>query len=262
MQDLLAYVPYCGTPPAPHEIWSRWNLDPALILVLTLLFVWHGLRLHMWSASRFHLSGTRRTAFYLGWLATALALVSPLCALSVSLFAARVSQHMWLIAIAAPLLALASTDSVSEPARRLTPFSAAGLFAAALWAWHWPPLYASTFTSDLAYWAMHITLTGAALLLWRALLAPAREHAFARVIAGFVTLTHMGLLGALIAFASRVLYVPHLLTTSAWNLTALEDQQLGGLIMWIPASFVFLLVALMTAYSVVRESEPAGSAPL
>lgn len=254
MQDLLVYVPYCGTPPLPAEIWSRWNSDPILMAALAALFAWHGVRIGAWHAAS-HASATRRSAFYLGWFALALGLLSPICALSVSLFSARLTQHMWLVAIAAPVLALAGFDARNEPARKLTPFTAAGLFAVALWAWHWPALYAQTFASDLTYWAMHITLTGTAILLWRALLVPAREHALARVVAGFVTLTHMGLLGALIAFAPRPLYTPHLLTAPVWKLTALEDQQLGGLIMWIPASVVFLVVALVTAYSVVRETD-------
>ena len=89
--------------------------------------------------------------------------------------------------------------------------------------------------------------------------ALSHEHALTRVVAGVVTLTQMGLLGALIAFAPRPLYTPHLVTAPIWNLTALEDQQLGGLIMWIPASAVFLVAALITAYSVLRESEHAAT---
>lgn len=86
----------------------------------------------------------------------------------------------------------------------------------------------------------------------------------ARVVAGFVTLTHMGLLGALITFAPRTLYTPHLATAPAWGLTPLEGQQLGGLVMWIPVSVVFLIVALATAYTVLREDEavPEKGAPL
>ncbi len=178
-------------------------------------------------------------------------LVSPLCALSVSLFSARVTQHMLIAAIAAPLIAFASTRPRHSPRAASNPFHAAGLFAVALWAWHWPQLYSATFASDTVYWLMHASITGAALYLWTTLFSAA--NALARVGAGFLTLMQMGLLGALITFASGVLYAPHLLTTQSWGLSALEDQQLGGLIMWIPTSAVFLIAALLTLYSVLKE---------
>jgi Cytochrome c oxidase caa3 assembly factor (Caa3_CtaG) len=98
-------IPYCGPPPSPGSLWLSWNLDPVLIggLVAVLgLYVLGDLRLQR--AGR-GLGARQRAAFHSGWLITALALVSPLCALSVSLFAARVGQHMILTLLAAPLVA-------------------------------------------------------------------------------------------------------------------------------------------------------------
>lgn len=262
MKDLLAYLPYCGAPPIPGELWARWNWDPLLLLALGALCVWHAGRCGMFARSPAARPRRARACFIAGWLALALGLISPLCALSVALFSARVTQHMWLIAVAAPLLVLASSLSAPASVRREKshPFAAAGLFAIALWSWHWPALYALTFSSDLAYWTMHTTLFGAALLLWRSLLPASSEDVLASVSAGFVTLTHMGLLGALITFASRELYAPHLLTTRAWGLTPLEDQQLGGLIMWIPTGIAFLVAALASVYFVLRAQEREHSA--
>ncbi len=260
MNELLARMAYCGTAPVPEEIWSRWNLDPILIGVLLVLFMWHARQTRTTNPrwSQFPLpAATRRTALYAGWTALALGLISPICALSVSLFSARVTQHMWLTVVAAPLIALGGigAPAAARSSRMMTPFTAAGLFAISLWWWHWPSMYARTFTSDIAYWAMHVSMIGTALLLWCALLAPSHESALARVIAAFGTLTQMGLLGALIVFAPRALYSPHFLTAPAWNLSALEDQQLGGLIMWIPAGVAFLIIARIAAHSVLRESE-------
>lgn len=261
MNDLLAHLPYCGTPPVPTEIWARWNFDPILICALLVLVAWGALRMGLiganLSSSGQSPSVAQRAAYFSGWPALTIGLTSPICALSVSLFSARVTQHMWLIVVAAPLLALSMLDSqrAQQRSRSVPPFTAAGLFAVALWLWHWPALYAHTFTSDVTYWAMHVSMISAAVLLWRSLLEPAEEHALARVVTGFITLTHMGVLGALITFAPRALYTPHFLTAPAWNLSALEDQQLGGLIMWIPASAVFLVAALLTAYGVVREDD-------
>jgi putative membrane protein len=255
MNDFPIAVPYCGLSPLPSEIGSRWNLDPVLIAALLVLFV-----AHVAWRKRFERgapSGSaRRASCYAGWGALAAGLVSPLCALSVALFSARVAQHMWLTLIAAPLLALSFPSAAHRAALpKLTPFTAAGVFALALWVWHWPVLYALTFTSDVAYWAMHITMTGSAIVLWQSLLDVSNEHLLARVSAGFVTLTHMGMLGALITFAPRTLYTPHLLTAPTWGLTALEDQQLGGLVMWIPSGAVFLAAALASMYAVLRSQE-------
>jgi putative membrane protein len=258
MNDLLVYVPYCGIAPLPAEIWSRWNLDPALLAVLAILMLWHGLRLNVFSGSAAVERYPRNTFFVGGWGALALGLISPLCALSVALFSARVTQHMWLMLIAAPLLVLAHRRTRADvPVRRarVTPFNAAALFAISLWIWHTPRLYAMTFQSDAVYWLMHVTMTGSALMLWHALLCAPSRHLLARASAGFVTLVHMGLLGALITLAPRVLYDPHLLTAPTWNLTALEDQQLGGLIMWVPTGAVFLIAALVSIYGALKAHE-------
>jgi len=66
----------------------------------------------------------------------------------------------------------------------------------------------------------------------------------------------MGLLGALIVFAPRPLYVVHLASTTAWGLSPLADQQLAGLLMWVPATLPYLGVVLWLAWSTLRPVEP------
>src|SRR5579884_1032066 len=90
-------LPYCGLPPLPGELLSRFNLDPVLMLALAALAL---LQIR-------YTADSRRWAAGAGWALAAAALLSPLCALSVSLFAARVGQHMVLILLAAPLIAFA-----------------------------------------------------------------------------------------------------------------------------------------------------------
>jgi putative membrane protein len=248
VSPFLAQAAYCGAPPLPAEIWLRWNLDLALLLVLAVLMVLHGLQLGVLSMAKRQAPEPRRRFFYAGWAALAFALVSPLCALGVALFAARVAQHAWVTMIAAPLLVLASVRPQTNPLSR--PMTGAALFAAALWLWHVPPLYELTFRSDVAYWLMHMSLLGAAILLWRGLIHGG-EQVLARVGAGFLTVAQMGLLGALITLAPRPLYQVHLATTESWGFTALEDQQLGGLIMWAPTAFVLLAAALSGVYEML-----------
>ncbi len=107
-----------------------------------------------------------------------------------------------------------------------------------------------------AYWLMQATLLGSAWLLWRAILAPAAQPGPA-LIALVATIGQMGLLGALIVFAPQPLYWAHLASTAAWGLSPLADQQLGGLLMWVPAILPYLGVGLWLAWSSLRPGEPA-----
>jgi putative membrane protein len=222
---------YCGTPPVPGELWGRFNLDPVLIAALVLLSAaaWR------WAPPE------RRTAALAGWGIAAAALLSPLCALSVTLFSARVAQHMLLALVAAPLIAAALPERV-RPAG-WWPFAAAGGFAAALWAWHLPGPYDATFRSDALYWTMHLTLFGTAVLLWRALLHRGQEQGFLALGLGAFTTVQMGLLGAILTFSTRPLFPVHAVTTLAWGMDPVTDQALGGLLMWVPGTAFFLVAA-------------------
>lgn len=235
-------MPYCGAPPMPGSLWLRWNIDPVVIVALVLLAGIHLARV----------GGRQRTLAMTGWAVTALALLSPLCALSVSLFAARVGQHMILILIAAPLIAAGLPPP--RDSRPLWPAVAA--FTVFLWLWHMPAPYDATLHSDAVYWAMHISLFASALALWRALL-PLGRRPMALVAAGTVASMQMALLGAVLTFAGRPLFAWHYTTTQAWGFTPLADQQLGGVLMWVPGAVLFLWLALRTAAHAAREQGAA-----
>ncbi|HEX4110893.1 MAG TPA: cytochrome c oxidase assembly protein [Stellaceae bacterium] len=252
-------IPYCGLPVPPHALWSRWNLDPVLIAFLVLCALGYGLA----TRGPRIIGDRQKLSFYSGWAVLAAALMSPLCPLSVSLFAARVAQHMILVLIAAPLIvagrpAAAIADLLGHRRRKgvsrsgsAAALSATGLFAALLWFWHSPGPYAATFTSDVVYWSMHVSMIGSALWLWHVLLDRRRSHAVPSLLAGLITSTQMSLLGAVITFAPHPLYSPHLLTTVAWGLTPLQDQQLGGAVMWVPGGVIFLAVAMIVLWSLI-----------
>src|SRR5690348_11838360 len=170
-------LPYCGAPPVPNMIWSRWNLDPVLIAILIAVVLGY-----IWGAARLNrkirvLGEGRQALFYCGWILASLAFVSPLCPLSVALFSARVGQHVILTMAAAPLIAAGMPaaalfallprrfENCADPLAR-SPLISAALFALFLWFWHTPYAYAETFTSFLMYWLMHLTLFGSAIWLW------------------------------------------------------------------------------------------------
>jgi putative membrane protein len=231
---VVPLLAYCGAPPSPGELLHRFNLDPVLIAVLALLTLAH-----------YALTRGRRSRTYAlcGWLVASAALVSQLCALSVSLFSARIAQHMVLLLIAAPLIALAWPKSLGQRSARGAWIAAAAFFIA-LWFWHMPAPYDATFTSSFIYWSMHVTLFGSGIALWRELLHHRRSHTGEILLISILSSMQMGLLGALFTLAARPLFLAHLSTSAAWGYTPLQDQQLGGILMWVPGILLFLWVGL------------------
>jgi putative membrane protein len=232
MRDLASPPPYCGAPPTPGSLWSAWNLDPPLLLALLALA-------GLWALARGQERG-RPILPSLGWLTLVVAFVSPLCALSSALFSARVTHHMLLVAVAAPLLVAGRGGRVHALPG---PGTAALIKAVVLWLWHAPAPYAAALASPVVYWVMELSLLGAAALFWASVLDGRRQGA--AVLALLATMAHMGLLGAILTFAPEPLYAWHEVTTWPFGLSPREDQQLAGLIMWVPAGLVYATVAVV-----------------
>lgn len=227
------WLPYCGAAPTPAELLDRWNFDPLLIVGIAAI-----------SCLIFRQAQTvpeRRRLFVTAGLALVL-FVSPFCALSSALFSARVTHHVVLSIVLAPLLVFAL------PACRTSRIGALHLWtggqAAVFWLWHEPSFYAAALSSDVLYWLMQSTIVGTAFGFWAAL---RHSSGLSAVAALLFSTVQMGLLGALITFAGAPLYAPHFLATAPWGLAAIEDQQLAGLIMWAPSAGLYLGAALFVA---------------
>ena len=250
MPDFM--IAYCGPAAVPADFWMRWNADPLLIAALAALAL--------------VVASGRSSDARAGWGAIALmfiVFVSPLCALSSALFSARVLHHILLVTAVAPLLALAFPQRHGFPRHESlhhSGFAPLAVLVAAhaiiLWFWHAPGPYAWGLASVPAYWLMQLSLLGSAWLMWRAILAPSVQPGPA-MMALAATIGQMGLLGAVIVFARTPLYPMHLASTAAWGLSPLTDQQLAGLLMWVPAMLPYLGVGLWLAWSSLRPSEPA-----
>ena len=206
---------YCGPAPAPADLLSRWNLDPWALAVLVVLAILAG--------------RTRPGAAAI--VVLAFAFLSPLCALSSALFAARVVHHVLLVAVAAPLLAL--SGPTRAPMAVGLPFL---LATAALWLWHAPVAYDAALGNKALYWVMQASLFGSAWLFWRAAFS---QPGGAGIVWVFFAYLAMGMLGAILTLAPHAVYATHATAPLLWGLTPLSDQQLGGLIMWMPAGLPF-----------------------
>jgi len=224
------YIPFCGTPPLPGELLMRWTFDPWLLAGLAIVL---GLGLR---------KATDRRRFALGWAIAALLFVSPICAASMALFSARVGQHILLTLVAAPLIA------ASLPKARLPALPMAATFAALFWVWHAPAPYAATLASDLVYWSMHLSLAGAALLLFSALLAAPERGVPAIAVTG----AQMTGFAVLLTLSPEPWHAWHALTTAPFGLTALGDQQLAGGLMWVGGGGVFTVLVGWLALHFLR----------
>ena len=224
--DLPHRQPYCGAAPDPAQWLAHWNWDPVLLLALA------GLLVVGFRTSR----ATVRSQFAAAAVMVAL-FVTPLCALGSALFLARSIHHLALAFVLAPLL-VAAIGARAFPTLRLS--IATILQTAIFWLWHVPALYDQALSSDLVFWAMQLSITASAAVWWASLRRAGAMEAAAGLLAQMV---QMGVLGALLVFAGRAFYAPHAHTTIAWGLTALEDQQLAGLMMRVGGGGVYLLVA-------------------
>lgn len=208
--------------------------------------------------------------FASGWVSLFLALNSPMHEISEQLFWVHMTQHEMLMLISAPLLILgqpATPFLFALPERWRVPIANIGkmklierawlvvsapiaawlLHAAALWVWHAPRLFDATLQSEWVHAAQHVSFLGTALLFWWTLF---HKHAGRLGYGGailyvFTTAVHTSVLGALLTFAPHAWYAPYAKTARLWGLTALQDQQIGGLIMWVPAGTLLTIVALV-----------------
>jgi cytochrome c oxidase assembly factor CtaG len=221
-------------------------------------------------------------AYASGWTALVVALVSPVHPLGESLLSVHMTQHSILMLVAAPLLVMSrplapylfglpwgwrhrivgigKLRSFQTVWQFMTdPFVASIVGGIALWVWHMPALYQRTLESDLVHSAQHITFLITALLFWWAIIYGRRGRRSYGASAAylFITAIHTSILGALMTLSQSLWYPVYADRTDAWGLTPLEDQQLAGLVMWVPCGLVYLGVALALFALWLRESERA-----
>jgi putative membrane protein len=272
-----------GQPHNWHDLARAWSFEPLVVISLALtaaLFVIGLRRLWRQAAKKRVVRLWEALCFTGGWLALFVALVSPLHAWGRVLFSAHMSQHEVLMLVAAPLLVLGRPLVVFlwafpvEWSRRIgnigrvswvtgswrfvtIPLVAWLVHAVALWVWHVPLLFDAVLHNDWLHTLQHLSFLVSALLFWWALIhGPQGAMGYgAAVLYLFTTSIHSGVLGALITVAGSVWYPSYIGLTNSWGLTPLEDQQLGGLIMWIPAGLVYVIAGLALFAGWMRESD-------
>jgi putative membrane protein len=246
--------------------------DVATVVVLAVMAVMYarGLRRNVvrrWEA----------VAFAAGWLSVAVALLSPLDRWSDVLFSAHMTQHEILMLISAPLMVLGRPwvvmlwafppagrawigaqmrrPRVSAIWERFTgPFTVLILHAVVLWVWHIPAFFEAALHDESIHAFQHLCFFVTAALFWWALIHGryGRVGYGVGVIYVFATAMHTQILGALLTFGQRVWYPTHAARTGH---AALHDQQLAGIVMWIPSGIIFLVIGLALFAAWLGEAE-------
>ncbi len=250
----------------PATLWTAWNTAPSLLISLAAMVLIYARG--MAGAG----NGVRRTLCFAGAVLTlVVALVSPLDALCDSLFTAHMLQHLLLMLVAAPLLVLSEYPLAllralprawaqrlvrglnrSGGLRRVwdvlnIPGVAWLIFTLEMWVWHSSALYQAALHSEAIHSLEHIGFVLSGMLFWWVLFkhtAARQSHYGMAVLYLFAASVQSGVLGALMMFTSVPWYAFYATRVGAWGMTPLQDQQLAGLIMWIPGGAVFNVLTI------------------
>jgi putative membrane protein len=256
----------------------QWSWELAIVLPLTIFMAVYGAG--MLRRGNISILKWRHISFFAGWITLFLALTSPIHELGEQLFSAHMLQHEIMILISAPLISFSHPGATLlwafAPAHRSNigswvhlveqssvvkfvtrPLIAWLLEAAALWLWHIPSLYQQTLTSDWMHALQHLSFLFTAVLFWSALFGSQRSAMSYGEATFYVfgTAVHCSALGALLTFSWVLWYPAYSSTTQQWGLTPLQDQQLGGVIMWVPSGVIFIIIALALFAKWISESD-------
>jgi len=281
-----AFLVLIADPASAHtagadQSYSILAADPYSLLLIIILAVLY-LRGMSFLRSKKSVSRGRHLLFFAGWLVLSAALLPPIDSLSSELFSAHMVQHELMILLAAPLLVFSRPAALlirgmpdflrkkfiwvlrrksTVILRRfvMMPTVAWLIHAVALWGWHLPELFLASLRSELVHTLQHGSFFASALLFWWACCANRYREVGVAVFL-FTTAAHASLLGALLTFSNTVWYPHYVDTAPVWGLSALQDQQLGGLIMWVPGGLVFLMMSLYSLMGLL--AGPGDDKPL
>jgi putative membrane protein len=260
---------------APDEVWGAWLADPlAAVAILAGAFLYlRGVeRLWRRAGRGSVVAGWQVGAYLAGLGALAVALLSPLEGLAGTLLTAHMAQHLVLTLLAAPLLALGAPSLPSIwgapaalrprlhrwrlPAAWRARLASPGMAIVAalahigvLWLWHVPTLYEAAVRSTAVHVVEHAMMLGTAVWLWWALIGstgPRRRASPVSALAMFLLATLTVGIGVLLTFSPHTVYPVYLPGAEAWGLTALEDQQQAGAMMWSISGIVYMAAGAAT----------------
>lgn len=243
------------------DFWlTQWNWEPSIVIGTALMV---GLYLYAVGPLRKkyqlaeHVKKAQVCSFLLGICIMFLALVSPLDELGDSyLFSAHMVQHLCITIVGPPLLLIGLPGWLIDPllrkpvifriARVLTfPALAFFLYNFDFWLWHAPPLYNATLENQNMHILEHVTFIVFGVINWWPIFSPSallpRLSIGGQILYLFLSGMPTVALGAGLTFLPP-LYAPYLAAPRIWGLSPAADQQLGGLIMWVPGNIAYIVI--------------------
>jgi putative membrane protein len=241
--------------------WAQYTVHWSTVVGLTLLVALYFYRVRIHSEP----IGRKRPALFVAGLALMfVSLNGWIHDLSdYYLFSAHMVQHLFLAMGVAPLLIMGTPGWMLRPLLRSravraisTPLGHAGacfgIFNVVLIGWHLPPLYNAAMTYHEVHIVQHLLLLAASVIMWWPILSPMAEFPRlsypAQMLYLFLMTIPMSVVSVAIAYADSVLYPAYASAPRVLQLSPMEDQMLGGLIMWIPGGLYFFGVISVIFY--------------
>jgi len=237
--------------------WLKWSIHPSTVIGLAALGA-----LYLWRARAASdtqpLSGARKLSFFAGLFVIFAALNGPIHDLSDNyLFSGHMVQHLMLTMAMPPLLftgvpgwmlrPLLSNRMIGGIARKVTrPVTCFAIFNLVIALWHLPVFYNAAMDNHSIHIAEHLMFMAAAVLMWWPLLSQLPELprlAYpGQMLYSFLMTIPMTVIAVYITMADSVLYPHYSSAPRIMPLSPMEDQLLGGLIMWIPGGMIFMII--------------------
>jgi putative membrane protein len=256
-------------------------LESTIIIALAGLGTAYAIGWRRWRVLGPGVPAWRVAAYVLGLASIAIALLSPIDRAAAERFSAHMVQHLILTMVAAPLLLLGDPFpvvlwSASLPVRMAVgaPFRPGGtgrsilalltalptawlLSTGVLWIWHWPALYETALEHDVVHAVEHVTFFLTAVLFWWPIVRPAphvrpRPHPGLQILYLIAATAQSVALGALLSIPERVLYPYYGARAASLGVNALDDQLLGGGLMW-GSGHMYLVPILVILYRFARQ---------
>lgn len=284
---LPAPVAAHGYAPPPDSIWTvllAWQLEAHILLPLAATaLIYH---LAVGKVNRAHPNNPVPRFRYWSWMAglvvLLIALASPIGTYDTTLFSVHMVQHLLLMMVAAPLLAMGAPITLllrvsapdtrrrvilpilhSRPLKIISfPVVTWIIFAAVMWGSHFSPLFDAALDNEAIHFGEHALYLGAALLFWWPVVgadpSPWRLAHPARIGYLFLGMPQSAFLGLAIFSAPAVLYKHYETLVRTWGPTPLDDQALAGGIMWAGGDLIFLIALLLGVWVWLRSEEAEG----
>lgn len=275
------------------DLFTRWDIADPLGIVVVFFAVTYtiGLTRLAMRTNRFPLEKRRVVAAYLGYASLYLALAGPFDGFATEAFWLHMIQHLVISLVAAPLILLSSPMAVylwalPETAREgagellgsrgitrralgfmVAPKVTIPLFIGTLYFWHAPATFSAALTNTYVHYLQHFTFFLTAMLFWWPIIGPAPVRSKLsypqRMVYLLLVVTPTAVLASIITMTHSVIYQEYLDSPMHWGMTALEDQTMGGLILWIPGNSLYLaaLTSLFFTWAGKEEKKAIHTPP-